>query len=290
MTIGSELRQAREQRGLTLVQISERTRVRVATLRAIEADDFRQLPGGVISRGFLKLYAREVGLDAGDIVTRFRSEFESEGLERREDADAADAGTSRPGGAPKTNAGGRRAAALAVALVALVAIGYVALKPSPGRSAADAGSQQEAAADATAVGSSPAPKRVDSAGPPATAREDAASTSATAGRAPAAPAGIVPGTPTGASAPSAEVLRVDLEATAACWISATVDGAQVAYRALNPGERLALRATAQVVLRIGIPANLNVSINDRRVPPFERPGTPVTLRITPGNYRDLFVR
>jgi len=42
-----------------------------------------------------------------------------------------------------------------------------------------------------------------------------------------------------------------------------------------------------LVLRIGIPANLSVSINDRPVRPFPRPGTPVTLRITPANYRDL---
>jgi cytoskeletal protein RodZ len=60
MTIGSEFRQAREERGLTLVEISKRTAIRVPALRAIERDDFQQLPGGVISRGFLKLYAREV--------------------------------------------------------------------------------------------------------------------------------------------------------------------------------------------------------------------------------------
>ena len=63
MTIGSELRHAREQRGASLREISDRTRIRVPVLRAIENDDFQQVPGTVIMRGFLKLYAREVGLD-----------------------------------------------------------------------------------------------------------------------------------------------------------------------------------------------------------------------------------
>jgi cytoskeleton protein RodZ len=276
MTIGSELRQAREQRGLSLVQISERTKVRLAMLRAIESDDFQQLPGGVISRGFLKLYAREVGLDANEIVTRYRSEIASGQLEHSEDGDAAGDGTPGHSAAAKTGSSVPRAAALVLALVALLAISYFAMRPSPARSGADAGSELDAEGGAAAAQSPAASKAVDAASPPG----------ATSGAGAAQPAGTASSRP----AVQAEALRVDLEATAACWISATVDGNQVAYRALNPGERLALRAANEVVLRIGIPANLTVSINDQPVPPFERPGTPVTLRITPENYRDLLAR
>ena len=80
---------------------------------------------------------------------------------------------------------------------------------------------------------------------------------------------------------------MDLSATDACWISVTADGEQVAFRSLNQGERLPVRATREIVLRIGVPGNLVVSINEQRMPPSARPGTPVTLRITPANYRDL---
>jgi cytoskeleton protein RodZ len=76
-TIGAQLQQAREQRGLTLAAMSERTKIRVPILQAIERDDFQQLPGGIISRGFLKVYAREVGLDADAIARRFAAEFEA---------------------------------------------------------------------------------------------------------------------------------------------------------------------------------------------------------------------
>jgi hypothetical protein len=83
------------------------------------------------------------------------------------------------------------------------------------------------------------------------------------------------------------VLRVDLVATAPCWVSATADGEQLAYHVFNPGERLAIRVVKEAVLRIGIPANVTVSINGLPLPPFERPGSPTTLRITPANYRAL---
>jgi len=278
MTIGSELRQAREQGGLTLVEISQRTKIRVPVLRAIERDDFRQLPGGVISRGFLKLYAREVGLDADEIGKRFTAEFESDGRERPggEVATAEGASVRRAEAGAGERSRVPRAAALALAVLAILTIGYFALRPFLGsRSGPDAASQLAAGGGSAgaAVEAFSAAKTADPASPPA----------ATSGPVPAA----LPESPSGTTGTSADVLRVDVDATAACWISATVDGNQVAYRALNPGERLALRATTEVVLRIGIPANLTVSINDQRLPPFARPGTPVTLRITPANYRDL---
>ena len=83
---------------------------------------------------------------------------------------------------------------------------------------------------------------------------------------------------------------MDLQATDATWIAATADGQQVAYRVLGAGERLQMRVTKEAVLRIGIPTNVTVAINDRPLKPFGRPGTPTTLRITPANYRELLVQ
>jgi len=280
MTIGAELRQAREQGGLTLVEISQRTKIRVPVLRAIERDDFGQLPGGVISRGFLKLYAREVGLDADEIGKRFAAEFESDEIERpgAEVATGEGASVRRAQATAGERSRVPRAAALALAVLAILAIGYFALRPVLGSRSGPVAAGQLAAgggAAGAAVEASSAAKAADPGSP-----------AATSGPVPAAP----PETTSGTTGTSSDALRVDLDATAACWISATVDGNQVAYRALNPGERLALRGTTEIVLRIGIPANLTVSINDQRVPPFARPGMPVTLRITPANYRDLLKR
>lgn len=74
--IGGRLRQARQQAGLSLEQISARTKIKVSILDAIEREDFGQLPRGFFRRGFLRAYARELRLDAESIVRQYVAEFE----------------------------------------------------------------------------------------------------------------------------------------------------------------------------------------------------------------------
>lgn len=62
------LRAAREQQGLSLEDVAARTRVRPAFLQALEEGRYDKLPGPVYTRGFLKLYARAVGLDPATVV------------------------------------------------------------------------------------------------------------------------------------------------------------------------------------------------------------------------------
>ena len=57
------LRAARERRGLTLLQVSETTKISPSVLTALEADDVGNLPGGLFIRAFVRSYAAEVGLD-----------------------------------------------------------------------------------------------------------------------------------------------------------------------------------------------------------------------------------
>ena len=74
--IGRQLRQARQEAGLSLDQISARTKIKKSLLDAIEREDFEQLPPGFFRRGFLRAYAREVCLDAEAIVQEYVAEFE----------------------------------------------------------------------------------------------------------------------------------------------------------------------------------------------------------------------
>lgn len=67
-TPGHLLAAARVRAGLTLVEVSTRSRVPVAALEAIDADDHRSIAAPVYVRGFVRLYAREVGLDPERIV------------------------------------------------------------------------------------------------------------------------------------------------------------------------------------------------------------------------------
>ncbi len=68
MSIGETLRQARMQSGLTLDEISGRTRINVNLLQAMEADELHRLPNGAIGRNFVKQYAQMVGVDPGALA------------------------------------------------------------------------------------------------------------------------------------------------------------------------------------------------------------------------------
>ena len=61
--IGSQLRSAREAKGLTLEQVFKATRIKITYLDAIEANQLEALPGPVQARGFVRSYANYLGLD-----------------------------------------------------------------------------------------------------------------------------------------------------------------------------------------------------------------------------------
>ncbi len=69
--LGALLREARERAGLATSDIAERTHVRKAYLEALENEDLDALPEDVYARNFLRLYARTVGVDVDDALSRF---------------------------------------------------------------------------------------------------------------------------------------------------------------------------------------------------------------------------
>ena len=70
-SLGEELRKAREERGITLRTISDATHIGMRFLQAIESDTYNQLPGGIFNRSFVRLFARQVGLDEEQVVARY---------------------------------------------------------------------------------------------------------------------------------------------------------------------------------------------------------------------------
>jgi cytoskeletal protein RodZ len=72
-TLGSYLKEQRERRGMSVVELSRVTRIPRASLEAIETDRFDELPGEVFARGFLKAYAQAVSLVPADVLARYTS-------------------------------------------------------------------------------------------------------------------------------------------------------------------------------------------------------------------------
>jgi cytoskeleton protein RodZ len=73
-TLGDYLREERQKQGKTLEQIAQKTRINSSTLQAIEDNRDELLPPALHVRGFLKLYARELGLNMDDILSRLPQE------------------------------------------------------------------------------------------------------------------------------------------------------------------------------------------------------------------------
>jgi len=95
-TLGADLRRERERRGLALRTISESTKVSVALLEGLEADDISRWPGGIFRRAFVRAYAQCVGLDADEVFRRFERQFPVEGAEPVDPAQAVAAASTRP--------------------------------------------------------------------------------------------------------------------------------------------------------------------------------------------------
>jgi len=62
----------RRNRGITLQQISEATKIGVRSLEAIEAGDFRVLPGGIYATSYIRQYARAIDYPEDDILELYR--------------------------------------------------------------------------------------------------------------------------------------------------------------------------------------------------------------------------
>jgi cytoskeleton protein RodZ len=77
---GKELRAERERRQVTLDTICSVTKVSVRHLEALEAGNYRELPGGVFRKGIVRSYLTAVGLDEDGWIERFDATLRDTGV------------------------------------------------------------------------------------------------------------------------------------------------------------------------------------------------------------------
>jgi len=69
--LGSDLKKIRDELGVSLEEIAETVKVRMAYLRAIEEDQFEKAPSRIFLKGFVRAYAQYIGLDADTVTSRY---------------------------------------------------------------------------------------------------------------------------------------------------------------------------------------------------------------------------
>ena len=72
---GERMKRLREQRGISLRDIADQTKLSVRTLEALERNDISLLPGGIYSRGLVRAYAEHIGADPETAVQEFVARF-----------------------------------------------------------------------------------------------------------------------------------------------------------------------------------------------------------------------
>lgn len=80
-SLGQQLKQSREEKGISLQEIAESTHISIRFLQAIENDAYDVLPGGVFNRAFVRKFARQVGFDEEQAVSLYQEQWQEQGGE-----------------------------------------------------------------------------------------------------------------------------------------------------------------------------------------------------------------
>jgi cytoskeletal protein RodZ len=287
---GSMLKAAREQRGVSLRQISNVTKISVAALESLERNDISRLPGGIFSRAFVRSYALQVGLDPDATLEKFVAQFPEAAVPASHAAAEQQEEEEQHDSNQQTAATFLRLIVISVPIVAgLLYLGTMSRRSAEPPRAAEPVSVPAPAPEPPSA--APAPP---TAGQQASAAVPAASAGSTAPAPeparPAAPAPKPPAPPavsSPAAAPAAsDRVTVAVVATGPCWVSAIVDGERVVAREFQTGERLAFEVGRSVVLTAGDAAALSVTINGEEARPLGTAGQVVTVRVTPTNFKE----
>jgi cytoskeletal protein RodZ len=249
VNVGTQLRESREARRLSLDALSRTIRVQPRVLTAIEQNDPSAIPPRPFGRGFVHAYAREVGLDPEGTVREYFSQFAAPPVVAPEPVERSQPRTALFGHSIPWPAVG------AIVAVALIAAMLVRASQRPPRDAGAVGTSGSAVAAATPA-------------PPEAARQPVDR--------PVAPERTSP------PAPPASV-EITIAATAPCWVTATADGQRIVYQLMKPGDRSTLKGTKDVTILAGDAGALTWTINGRHAGALGERGAVRTVRVNPAN-------
>jgi len=294
-SIGEFFRQVRETKGLTIDEVASKTRIRTDFVKALEDGNFAKLPDQVFARGFVRSYARSLGLDEDDAIHRFDQSagayydkhVERERLRVRQ----AEEERKR-----KAN---RKAVAIAIGIAIITLIFLLSREQSSllvRRSSSDVPTSaakripppiaeaQDAPPSQLAEAVPVAPKGKPSESPAVSAEPGVKKTvepvtspivTASAVPEPAAPSpsslgsdGPLGGISLEGSGATEGQLALDLEATELSWVVVQIDGGSPQEALLRPGEKARWKGQDQFILTLGNAGGVKAELNGQPQKPF----------------------
>lgn len=86
--VGQQLQQAREKLGLTVAQVANTQHLRVVIIQAIEAGDYAQIDSELFLKGYVRAYAKQVGLDGDAVIADLDQELQPLRQQREQELEA----------------------------------------------------------------------------------------------------------------------------------------------------------------------------------------------------------
>lgn len=227
MSIGETLAEARHEAGLTVAQVSQRTRIRESIVRSVEQGDFSPCGGDFYARGHIRSIAEVVGTDPAPLLREYDGTHEPAGITA---AEAFSPTTPIKIREPRR----RRFPVGIVAIVLLLAvIGYGSY-----RLIAPSGNGHSAATPA--VPAKPAATATPKASPSPTA------------------------SPSPSPTPTQAETVVSLTAASDCWLNVTLpNGTQVYQGTLLAGKSVTWKEKHKVNIVVGNPSGVRIKVNGK---------------------------
>lgn len=228
-SFGERLKREREQRGVTLDDISVSTKISTRMLDALEHDQFDQLPGGIFNKGFIRAYARHLRLDDDEMVAEYLRAYEEAPAPIVIEPPAA-----QPRRQPENGRHGMSWPIFAV-LLALAIVGFLGLRQYPRLKPDNARVLKPVAAPEVSESRSPQPGTPSAAVIPATSK--------TRGR-----------------------FTVLIKAREDCWVSVTADDKPAVEETLIGPTEKTLQADDRLVIKAGNVGGLDFFFDGKAVP------------------------
>ena len=270
MLPGQRLKAAREQSGLSEREVGERLRLSTSYVKALESDDYERLPGSAFIKGYMRNYAKLVGLPADDIANLY-SQMRAEEPSRETESSAAEVDSTSDSQPLKPW--------MIWASAALVLVVVVAFFASTGTNGEVAGEQEQVEQEQTID----APEDIEAVQSVSEGDLDeggvidvgAADLSTDA-----SPERIIAREPEEDITPPAQD-RLQVSFVDVCWIKVSDStGADIYTGQRNAGGRLILEGEAPFRITLGNAAAVEqIQMNDQTIPvPAATPGRVVVVR------------
>lgn len=289
-SVGEFFKQVRETKGLTVDEVASKTRIRPDFVKALEDGNFAKLPDQVFARGFVRSYARSLGLDEEDAIHRF---IQSAGA-FYEKQDERERLKLRQAEEERKRQANRRAVGVAIGIAVLALVFLLSREQS---SLVRRGSPEppptnritETRKEAPESFPRPNSEQAEVVPKPDEAVAESPSPTVESGLSEPAPLAVVtskteadsvsttsPGTdgPLGGLSieegglPEDNELVLDLEATELSWVVVQIDNGSPQEALLRPGEKAQWKGQNQFILTLGNAGGVKAELNGKSQKPF----------------------